>query len=131
MARILVAEDEQDLALFMRRALERHGHEVTTAGDGAAAARALSSSTFELLISDIVMPVMDGIALALKVEQEFPKVRVILITGYAQQQRRAHNLDLLIDDVVPKPFTADEFMGVVERVLASAPRGAPGRTAPN
>ena len=64
-------------------------------------------------------------------EQEFREVRVILITGYAQQQRRAHNLDLLIDDVVPKPFTADELMGVVERVLASAPRGAPGRTAPN
>ena len=64
-------------------------------------------------------------------EQEFPEVRVILIIGYAQQQRRAHNLDLLIDDVVPKPFTADEFMGIVERVLASAPRGALGRTAPN
>jgi len=75
--------------------------------------------------------VIDEIALAPKVEHEFPEVRVILITGYAQQQRRAHNLDLLIDDVVPKPFTADEFMGVVERVLASAPRSTLGRTAPN
>jgi DNA-binding response OmpR family regulator len=58
-------------------------------------------------------------------------VKVILITGYAQQQRRAHNLDLLIDDVVSKPFTADELMSVVKRVLASALCSAPGRTVPN
>ena len=131
MARILVAEDEQDLALFMRRALERHGHQVTTVGDGAAAARALSGRAFELLISDIVMPVMDGIALALKVEQESPEVRVILITGYAREERRAHNLDLLINDVLPKPFTADEFMAVVERVLGGDSRAVSGPPAPH
>ena len=55
MARILVAEDEQYLALFIRRELERHGHVATTAGDGAAVARALSGRTLELLISYIVM----------------------------------------------------------------------------
>ena len=63
--------------------------------------------------------------------KSFPEVRVTLITGYAQRQRRAHHLDPLIDHVVSKPFTANEFKGVVERVLASAPCSTPGQTAPN
>ena len=125
MARILVAEDEDDLARFIRQALQRHGHDVTAVADGATAARVLSAAPFDLLVSDIVMPVMDGIALALKAEQEFPDLRIILITGFAREERRAHNLDLLIDEILPKPFTADELVSVVDRVLTGGTGGSP------
>ena len=60
---------------------------------------------FELLLTDIRMPVMDGIALALAAARDIPALTILLMTGYADQRERAHGLDALIHDVVAKPFT--------------------------
>lgn len=72
MARILVAEDERAVREFVRRALAHEGHDVTLVEDGLQALDVLQGETFDLLLTDIVMPAMDGIALALKVARENP-----------------------------------------------------------
>ena len=83
MARILVAEDDQAVAAFVARALEYAGHEVTAVGDGAAALAALAGAKFDLLLTDIVMPGLDGIALALKATRDHPDLRILLIKNPA------------------------------------------------
>ena len=76
---------------------------------------------YDLLLTDIVMPVMDGIALALKVAQDHPGLRILMMTGYAEEKRRAHNLDVLIHDVVSKPFTVQQLVDAVEAALNAPP----------
>jgi two-component system cell cycle response regulator CpdR len=120
MARVLLAEDEAAVREFVRRALSVHGHEVTAVADGAEALVALSQAEFDLLLTDIVMPVMDGIALALKVAKEYPALRMLMMTGYVAEKERAHNLELLVHDVVAKPFTMDQICSAVAAVLVAS-----------
>jgi two-component system cell cycle response regulator CpdR len=119
MARILLADDEAAVREFVRRALAAQGHEVTAVSDGAEALQALKGSPFDLLLTDIVMPLMDGIALALKVAKEHPKVRILMMTGYAAERERAHNLHVLVHEVISKPFTMRQICDAVEQALAS------------
>lgn len=124
MARILVAEDEASLREFVQRALTHNGHEVIAVRDGAEALLELNGDeAFDLLLTDIVMPVMDGIALALKVAKEAPKLKILLMTGYAAERQRAHNLDSLIYDVISKPFTLAEICDKVDEALAAPANG--------
>ncbi len=84
MARILVVEDVAAVREFVRRALESEGHEVSVAEDGLKGLAVIArDSDIDLLLTDIVMPGLDGIALALKVAKDFPRVRILLMTGYA------------------------------------------------
>lgn len=119
MARILVAEDDPSVRDFVRRALELNGHAVTAVEDGAGAVAALQSRdpVYDLLLTDIKMPVMDGIALALQTARDFPDMPILLMTGYADQRERAHGLEQLISDVITKPFTLEEITEVVEKAL--------------
>lgn len=123
MARILVAEDDDNVRAFVARALEMKGHTVTEAEDGGLAAEAMleAEGKFDLLLSDIKMPVMDGIALALSVGAQYPDVIIVLMTGFADQRERAHGLDALIYDVIPKPFTLDILIEKVDDALAGKP----------
>jgi CheY-like chemotaxis protein len=121
MARILIAEDEEALRGFVRRALADVGHEVTVAADGAEAIDLLARGTFDLLLTDIKMPVMDGIALALAAARDHPDLVIVLMTGYADQRERAHGLDALIHDVITKPFTLAEIRLAVASALAAVP----------
>lgn len=123
MARILVAEDDDNVRQFVVRALGLKGHEVIEAADGGLAAEVMEEEAgrFDLLLSDIKMPVMDGIALALTVGAAYPDVTILLMTGFADQRERAHGLDALIYDVIPKPFTLQELMDKVEDALAGNP----------
>lgn len=117
MARILIAEDEASLREFVSRALSTVGHEVRAVNDGGQALVALEEDSFDLLLADVRMPVMDGLALALKVSLDFPGMPILLMTGYAQEKQRAYNLDHLIRDVVAKPFTIEQICEAVERAL--------------
>lgn len=128
MARILVAEDDDNVRAFVSRALGLKGHEVTEAEDGGLAAEALvaQKGAFDLLLSDIKMPVMDGIALALTAAAQYPDLPILLMTGFADQRERAHGLDALIHDVVPKPFTLDILVAKVDEALSGrAPQIVP------
>jgi two-component system cell cycle response regulator CpdR len=126
MARILIAEDEESLRGFIARALTQDGHAVTTANDGAEALEVLARErgAFELLLTDIRMPVMDGIALALAAARDHPAVTILLMTGYADQRERAHGLDALIHDVVAKPFSLGTIRAAVNGALTAGARRA-------
>ncbi|MCW5751897.1 MAG: response regulator [Alphaproteobacteria bacterium] len=119
MARILIAEDQTDVREFCRRGLAAHGHEVTAVADGLAALAALESERFDLLLTDIVMPELDGIALALKAGKTWPDMAILLMTGYAAERQRAHNLDALVHEVLAKPFELSELAAAAARALAS------------
>jgi len=123
-ARILVADDEDAIRGFVARALRQDGHDVVTANDGAEALEALvrDNGAFELLLTDIRMPVMDGIALALAAARDYPRVTILLMTGYADQRERANGLDALIRDVLAKPFSLAAMRAAVNGALAAAPR---------
>jgi CheY-like chemotaxis protein len=117
MARILIAEDETALRSFVARALRLDGHETSEAGDGEEGLAALRSGAYDLLLSDIRMPVMDGIELAHRTAGEFPGVRILLMTGYAEQRERAAELEGIVVGVVNKPFTLAEIRDQVARAL--------------
>jgi DNA-binding response OmpR family regulator len=123
MARILVAEDDDNVRAFVVRALAHMGHDVTEAEDGGIAAEICTEKNgdFDLLLSDIKMPVMDGIALALTVAAQFPALTILLMTGFADQRERAHGLDALIYDVVPKPFSLQILIEKVDDALRRKP----------
>ena len=118
MAKILLAEDEASVRSFVRRGLESQGHDITEACDGGEALEMLAGGNFDLLLADIVMPVMDGIALALKALADYPDLPVLLMTGYAAEKQRAHNLDTMITDVLSKPFTLDQLIRAVRSALS-------------
>jgi DNA-binding response OmpR family regulator len=123
MAKILIAEDDENVRQFVARALAHAGHEITEAEDGGLAAEIMQeqNGAFDLLLSDIKMPVMDGIALALNVASAYPDVTIVLMTGFADQRERAHGLEALIYDVIPKPFTLQALMEKVADALAGKP----------
>jgi two-component system cell cycle response regulator CpdR len=120
MARILIAEDEEALCAMCARGLVMDGHQVKTACDGSDALDVLAreNGEFDLLLTDIRMPIMDGIALALTAARDFPDLTILLMTGYADQRERAHGLDALIHDVITKPFTLATLRGAVKEALA-------------
>jgi CheY-like chemotaxis protein len=130
MARILVAEDDDNVRAFVTRALIHVGHDVTEAEDGGIAAEicAERQGEFDLLLSDIKMPVMDGISLALTVAAQYPDLTIVLMTGFADQRERAHGLEALIYDVVPKPFSLDILLGKVADALSGKPIEMPSLT---
>ncbi len=107
--------------MLTARALTDAGHEVVTAVDGADALDIVTreGGRFDLLLTDIRMPLMDGIALALSVARDHPEIIILLMTAYADQRERAANLDALIHDVVLKPFTLAEIKAAVADALAA------------
>ncbi len=125
MSRVLIADDEDSMRSLVARAIAMDGHEIVTAEDGAEALEILSRDNggFDLLLSDIKMPIMDGIALALTAARDFPNVTILLMTGFADQRERASGLDAIVHDVVTKPFSVADIRGAVARALASRKPG--------
>ena len=125
MARILLAEDDEALRALCARALRMDGHEIATACDGAEALDVIArdDASFDLLLTDIRMPIMDGIALALTAARDYPMLTILLMTGYADQRERAHGLDAIIHDVIAKPFSVTTLRGAVTEALAVGARG--------
>src|SRR3954451_1190828 len=124
MARILIAEDEESLRTLVTRALALDGHDVLTASNGAEALDILAreGAAIQLLLTDVRMPVMDGIALALAAASEYPDLSILLMTGYADQRERAAGLDALVHDVITKPFSLGAMRRAVNEALTAPPR---------
>jgi len=121
MPRVLIADDEHSMRALVARALAIDGHDTVTAQDGAEALEILSreDGAFDLLLTDIQMPVMDGIALALTVKRDFPELTILLMTGFADQRERASGLDAIVHDVVTKPFSVADIRTAVADALAA------------
>jgi two-component system, cell cycle response regulator CpdR len=119
MAKILIAEDDDVVREFIVRALDGDGHDLTETADGVTAFDALKQSNgeFDLLLSDVKMPGMDGIALALAAGRDHPDIPIMLMTGYADQRERAHRLDAFVHDVIAKPFSVEQIKGAVREAL--------------
>ena len=124
MARILIAEDEEPVRTLLTRALAEDGHFVVAAADGAEALDLLQNERggFDLLLADIKMPMMDGIALSLAVARDFPDLPILLMTGYADQRERVSGLEALICDVIAKPFALAEIKFAVASAVAKGRR---------
>ena len=107
------------------RAVAMDGHETVTAEDGAEALEILirEAGAFDLLLTDIQMPVMDGIALALAAARDFPDLTIILMTGFADQRERAHGLNAIVHDVVTKPFSVADIRAAVAAALQARKTG--------
>jgi len=119
MAKILIAEDDDAIRGLIVRALKDDGHDLIATADGAAALHALSqhNGEFKLLLTDVKMPLMDGVALAMAAGRYYPEMPIMLMTGYADQRERAHELDALVHDVIAKPFSVDQIKGAVREAL--------------
>jgi len=118
--RILVVEDDPALLLVISRSLAGHGYVVETADNGVAALSRMATETpFDLLLSDIVMPEMDGLELTLMATAQFPTIKVILMSGYASEWRRTVNLENIIHGVINKPFALDELHQKIIEVIGS------------
>ena len=118
--RILLTEDDDSVRSFVSRALELDGHNVDTACDGAEALERLTEreGRYDLLVSDVKMPVMDGIALAHEAAGHWPGLPILLMTGYADQRERADDLSQVIRDVLTKPFTLQQIREAVTEAAA-------------
>src|SRR5215471_19463902 len=121
MPRVLIADDEEPMRKLVARAIAMDGHETVTAQDGAEALEILirEDGAFDLLLSDIQMPIMDGIALALSAARDFPGLTILLMTGFADQRERASNLAAIAHDVITKPFSVVDIRTAVADALAS------------
>jgi CheY-like chemotaxis protein len=130
MARLLLIDDDPALLSLLRRTLERAGYEVVTAPNGREGLQRLTTGPFDLLITDIVMPEMEGLELILKLRQTHPALRIIAISGGGQLRPASYlNLARLSGamTVLAKPFELEELLTAVQKLLTSEP---PSGTSP-
>jgi len=120
MALILLAEDDESLCGFLTKALQKAGHEVTAVGRGDEAFRLLEEVEFDLLLTDIVMPGIDGIELARRAAELYPDMKIMFITGFAVVALYARNEAPRDSKVLSKPFHLRELVQEVDRLVATA-----------
>ena len=119
MIRILLAEDEEAMRGYLARALENAGFEVVAVDRGTAALPLLEREHFDLLLSDIVMPEMDGIELAQRCAEVSPRTKVIFITGFAAVTLKASQ-EAPQAKVLSKPFHLRDLVLEVQRVFGQS-----------
>jgi two-component system cell cycle response regulator CpdR len=117
MARIILAEDDNSVRHFLARSLENAGHEVLAFADGGDAVPALNAGPFDILITDIVMPVVGGFELALIAKDIKPDLPVIFITGFAAVAIEGSDSIEGIHKTLSKPFHLNTLVEAVDRAL--------------
>ena len=128
MTRILVAEDDPDLALGLRNNLEIEGYDVRVARDGAEALALALEWQPALLVLDLVMPKIDGMRVLRELRERDSRVAVLILTARGEEADKVRGLKLGADDYVTKPFGLLELLARVESLLRRA-RGEPRETA--
>jgi two-component system cell cycle response regulator CpdR len=118
MLKILLAEDDESMRVYLARALERVGYQVVAVDSGVAALPLIEAEPFDLLLTDIVMPEMDGIELAQKAAEAAPDIRVMFITGFAAVALKAGR-KTPDAKVLSKPFHLRDLVAEVERMFMS------------
>jgi two-component system, cell cycle response regulator CpdR len=120
MAHILLAEDDESLRKFLAAALVKAGHAVTDFGDGGDAWECLQGFTFDLLLTDIVMPGMDGIELAKRAAERNGTLKIMFITGFAAVALNADSTAPKHAKVLSKPIHLRDLVNEVQKMLAAA-----------
>lgn len=126
MAKLLIVEDDDSVRSLAVRALQWAGHEVDSAADGAAGLSCIHAAEgrYDLVVSDIRMPGMSGVDMARAAGLAFPKIRILLITGYADQMDDLAALGPVVCDVLQKPFSLHDIRDRVDQALGAVPRSA-------
>jgi len=119
MARILLAEDDPSMRGFLARTLSKAGHVVVAVPDGDEAVSSLAENDYDLLLADIVMPGVDGIDLAKRVNEEKPDIKVMLITSFAAVELKAKSILDPSARVLSKPFHLRAIVDEVDKLLAA------------
>jgi two-component system, cell cycle response regulator CpdR len=119
-AKILLAEDDNDMRRFLVKALENAGYAVVSFDNGLSAYNRLREEPFELLLTDIVMPEMDGIELARRATELDPEIKVMFITGFAAVALNPDNSAPKDARILSKPFHLRDLVNEVERLLKAA-----------
>lgn len=120
MTKILLAEDDNDMRRFLEKALDNAGYNVIAFDNGASAYNRLREEPFTLLLTDIVMPEMDGIELARRATEIDPDMKVMFITGFAAVALNPDSNAPKDAKVLSKPFHLRDLVNEVEKMLAAA-----------
>ena len=115
--RILVVDDESYVRVLLKRVLTRRGHDVYVADDGEAALELMGEHRYDLVLTDVVMPGIDGFDLLRRVKATYPAVTVIVLTGYARKQSISDFLLYGADEYLSKPFQVQALLDSVDRVV--------------
>lgn len=119
MHKILLAEDDNDMRRFLVKALENAGYQVSSHDNGLAAYQRLREEPFEMLLTDIVMPEMDGIELARRASELDPDIKIMFITGFAAVALNPADGAPVDAPVVSKPFHLKDLVTRIEGLLAA------------
>ena len=119
MAKIILAEDDGDMRRFLARALQNAGYDVISFDNGLSAYQRLREEPFELLLTDIVMPEMDGIELARRASELDPDVKIMFITGFAAVALNPDSKAPKNAKVLSKPVHLRELVNEVQKLLAA------------
>lgn len=117
MQRILIVEDDADIGRGLRQDLMRHGYEAEIVTDGAEACRRGRESSWDLILLDVMLPLMDGFAVCRELRRDGVRTPVILLTARAQEADKVLGFDVGVDDYVTKPFSPRELRGRIKAVL--------------
>jgi two-component system cell cycle response regulator CpdR len=118
-SKILLAEDDHDMRRFLAKALENAGFQVSSFDNGLSAYNKLREEPYELLLTDIVMPEMDGIELARRATELDPDIKVMFITGFAAVALNPDNNAPKQAKILSKPFHLKDLVGEVQKILAA------------
>ena len=119
MPKILLAEDDNDMRRFLVKALENAGFQVSSHDNGMAAYQRLREEPFEMLLTDIVMPEMDGIELARRAAELDPDIKIMFITGFAAVALNADSTAPKNAKVLSKPVHLRDLVNEVQKMLAA------------
>lgn len=117
MPKILIVEDEKDIALGLEEDLSRHGHQIETAGDGEEAIRRAGGGGYDLIILDLMLPKKDGFEVCRELRRSGLKTPIIMLTAKTHEAEKVLGLELGADDYVTKPFSPRELRARIQAVL--------------
>jgi DNA-binding response OmpR family regulator len=126
MIRILVVEDEPDIALGLQDDLTRQGYEVDTVADGESAIRRASGENWDLILLDVMLPKIDGFEVCRELRRLRIRTPIILLTAKVQEAEKVMGLELGADDYVTKPFSPRELRARIKAVLRRIDDGSMG-----
>jgi DNA-binding NtrC family response regulator len=115
--RVLLVDDEISVRTILKQILERSEFEADTASDGVEALEKLKNSSFDIVVSDINMPNMDGVALLKKVKETYPTMPVVFITAFGKDKIIIEAMKVGLADFIEKPFKMDTVITTINRYI--------------